>query len=136
MRVFPDANFLVAAGLRPGGDYRMVLDTSQDRYVTSEHVLLEVSRNLERLGVDSDAYVRRLRQFMELTDRIDMLPVSLPLEGAGDRQALAEAVGAACDVFITTDKDFNSLFGNRVKGVLVEKSSTYVRRALGFTTDS
>jgi len=130
MKVFPDANFLVAAGFRPSGDYRRALIVSQDSFLTSEHVLAEVHRNLERLGLDSVSFIEELRERMEGTDKFDLLPVGLPLSDWGDRQALAEAIGAACDLFITSDTDFNQLFGKRVKGVLIQTSARYVRDVL------
>jgi hypothetical protein len=45
-----------------------------------------------------------------------------------NRQALAEAIRAGCDLFVTSDTDFAALFDQRVKGVLVEKSAVYLRR--------
>ena len=130
MRVFPDANFFVAAGLNPAGDYNEVLSKGQDEYVTSEHVLNEVSRNLERLNRNPEPFIRQLRTFIKVTDSFDVLPLGLPLDGSGDRQALAEAIGSECDLFITSDTDFAALFGQHVKGVLVEKSAHYARRIL------
>jgi hypothetical protein len=85
MRVFPDANFLVAAGLVQAGDYRRVLNARRDTYVTSEHVLTEVTRNMKRLGRAPDPYVADLRAFMEVTDRFELLPAGTPREGSGDR---------------------------------------------------
>ena len=128
MVVFLDANFLVAAGLRPKGDYNRVLEAGNDTYVTSEHLLAEVTRNLRRLGRDPAVYITRLRQLMKITDQFEILPAGLPLEGSGDRQALAEAIGAGCDLFVTSDTDFEALFGTKVKGVLVERSLEYTRR--------
>ncbi len=130
MKVFPDANFLVAAGLRPNGDYQQVLVKSRDQFVTSEHVLAEVARNLERLQRDPTGFIANLRSFMRITDQFELLPAGIPLQGSGDRQALAEAIGAECDVFVTSDTDFAALFGQRIKGVLVEKSHQYSLRIL------
>jgi predicted nucleic acid-binding protein len=130
MRVFLDANFLVAAGLVPDGDYRRVLNFRSDTYVTSEHVIGEVTRNLERLRHSPSEFIVYLRSFMEVKDQFELLPVGTPLEGSGDRQALAEAIGAECELFVTSDTDFSALFGTRIKGVLVEKSAIYARRVL------
>jgi predicted nucleic acid-binding protein len=130
MRVFLDANFLVAAGLVPDGDYRRVLSLRVDTYVTSEHVIGEVTRNLERLRRSPSEFIVYLRSFMEVTDQFELLPVRTPLEGSGDRQALAEAIGAECELFVTSNTDFSALFGTRIKGVLVEKSALYARRVL------
>jgi len=128
MRVFLDANFLIAAGLKPLGDYNRVLETDLDQFVTSEHLLNEVSRNLKRLDLDPVEFISRLRKRFEITDQFNILPAGLPLDGAGDRQALAEAIGARCDVFVTSDTDFGDLFGQNVRGVLIEKSARYARR--------
>ena len=130
MRVFLDANFLVAAGLVPDGDYRRVLSLQVDTYVTSEHIISEVTRNLERLRRSPSEYIAYLRSLMEVTDQFELLPVGTPLEGSGDRQALAEAIGAECELFVTSDTDFSALFGTRIRGVLVEKSALYARRVL------
>ncbi len=130
MKVFFDANFLVAAGMNPTGDYNRVIASSVDTYITSEHLLIEVARNLERLQRDPVPFIAGLRRIMHVTDQFDLLPPGLPLEGSGDRQALAEAIGAGCDLFVTSDTDFAALFGQRVKGVTVEKSSFYARRVL------
>jgi predicted nucleic acid-binding protein len=130
LRVFPDANFLVAAGFRVNGDYRKVLEAQADLYVTSEHVLTESARNLERLGLDPKPFIAELRRKFEVTSQFDLLPPGTPLRDPGDRQALAEAIGASCDLFVTSDNDFGDLFGQRVKGVLVQKSSLYVRQIL------
>lgn len=130
MKVFFDANFLVAAGINPNGDYNRVLASGADTYVTSEHVLNEVARNLERLHRDPAEFIAGLRGIVHVTDQFDVLPAGLPLEGAGDRQALAEAIGAGCARFVTSDTDFSALFGQDVKGVRVEKSAIYARRVL------
>ena len=130
MKVFLDANFLVAAGFKPDGDYNRVLASATDRLVTSDHLLDEVGRNLERLGREPDEFIVHLRGRMLVTDQFDILPPGLPVEGSGDRQALAEAIGAECDLFVTSDSDFKALYGQKVKGVLVERSGTYVRRVL------
>jgi hypothetical protein len=45
-------------------------------------------------------------------------------------RALAEAIGAKCDLFVTSDTDFAALFGQRIKGVLIEKSPDYALRIL------
>ena len=135
MKVFPDANFFVAAGLRPHGDDQKVLDRSQDKFVTSEHVLSEVARNLERLQRDPTSFISSLRRFVQITDQFDLLPAGLPLTGTGDRQALAEAIGSGCNMFVTTDTDFAALFGQTVKGVLIEKCAVYALSILkGGTT--
>jgi len=130
MKVFPDANFLVAAGLRPNGDYQQVLSRSKDEFVTSEHILAEVARNLKRLERDPASFISSLRRFMRVTDQFDLLPTGLPLEGSGDRQALAEAIGSGCDLFVTSDTDFAALFGQHIKGVLIEKSPNYALQVL------
>ncbi|MFZ4507349.1 MAG: hypothetical protein ACOYON_06600 [Fimbriimonas sp.] len=130
MRTFLDANFLVAAGFRPAGDYRKALARSQDEFVTSEHLLDEVRRNLQRLSVSPEPFISILRRSFLVTSQFDVLPVGLPLEGSGDRQALAEAIGAACELFVTDDEDFANLFGQRIKGVLVVRSRDYVRSTL------
>jgi predicted nucleic acid-binding protein len=126
-RVFLDANFLVAAGFSPDGDYRKWVFSSEDTFVTSEHVLGEVDRNPGRLQVDAWDWCTYVRRRFEITYRFEVLPVGLPLVGAGDRQALSEAIGAACDLFVTSDTDFDALFGQRIKGTLVVKSGLYVR---------
>jgi len=130
MRVFFDANFLVAAGLNPAGDYNRVLEKAHDEFITSEHLLAEVLRNLERLGRDASPFIQHLRSVLAITNRFDILPAGLPLHGDGDRQALAEAIGAECELFVTSDTDFAAIVGQRVKGVLIERSSTYARRVL------
>ncbi len=130
MKVFPDADFLVAAGLRPHGDYQKVLTRSRDEFVTSDHILSEVARNLERLRRDPAHFISNLRRLMHITNQFDLLPPGLPLAGSGDRQALAEAIGAGCDLFVTSDTDFAALFGQRIKGVLIEKSPDYALRVL------
>ena len=130
MKVFPDANFLIAAGLRPGGDTQRILIEIHDEFVTSEHLLSEVARNLQRLERDPEPFIAALRGLMTVMDQFDLLPVGLPLTGAGDRQALAEAIGSKCDSFITSDTDFDALFGQHVKGVLIMKGSAYARQVL------
>ena len=130
MRVFFDANFLVAAGISPDGDYNTVLAIGDDAFISSEHVLDEVSRNMQRLRRDPAPFITRLRRIMQVTDQFDLLPPGTPLEGSGDRQALAEAIGAEGDIFVTSDSDFAAIFGQRIKGVLIEKSSIYARRVL------
>jgi len=65
---------------------------------------------------------------MEITDRVTKLPVGLPLDDPEDRQALAEAIGAACDEFVTfNSRDFAALYGQVVYGVLIRHSAEFKR---------
>jgi hypothetical protein len=63
-----------------------------------------------------------------LTDQIVKLPTGLPPSDDEDRQALAEAIGARCDEFVTfNSRDFDALFGQRLCGTLVRHSAEFVR---------
>ena len=127
-RVFLDANVLVAIGFRPRGDYSRILDIKDCALVTSEHILREVTENLGDLGVHPTHFVDSLRQRMEVSDQVVKLPAGLPLADDEDRQALAEAIGARCDEFVTfNSRDFSALYGQSVYGVYVRHSAEFVR---------
>ena len=129
-RIFLDANVLVAIGFKPNGDYARIIDWTGFQYVTSEHILREVEENLTHLGKDTSAFISMLRQRMEVTDQITKLPAGLPLHDDEDRQALAEAIGARCDEFVTfNSRDFNALYGETIYGVVVRHSADLMRLA-------
>ena len=128
-RVFLDANVLVAIGLRPRGSYRRFLDVEDHRYVTSEHILAEVEENLTAMNIHCSEFLTNLRKIMEVTDRVSKLPVGLPLYDDEDRQALAEAIGAECDEFVTfNSNDFNAIYNQRIEGVLIRHSADFKRQ--------
>ena len=127
-RIFLDANILVAIGFRPNGEYRRLLDVDDVRYVTSEHILSEVAENLADLGLAPATFIETLRQSMEVTDQVMKLPSGLPLSDDEDRQALAEAIGARCEEFVTfNSRDFSALYGQRIYGVLIRHSAEFAR---------
>jgi predicted nucleic acid-binding protein len=132
MRVFLDANVLVAIGFRPSGDYSRILDFANIEFVTSEHILHEVNENLMALGIDASELLDRLRREMEVTDQVTVLPVGLPLTDDEDRQALAEAIGSRCDLFVTfNSRDFSALYGRTILGVTIRHSADFVRNPFG-----
>ena len=134
-RVFLDANVLVAIGFRPSGAYSRLLSVQGVRFVTSEHILREVEDNLRELGVDAVALLEHLRAHFEITNRVSALPLGLPLEDDEDRQALAEAIGAACGEFVTFDRGhFGALFGRSVLGVRIRHSAEFLRERAPPTT--
>ena len=127
-RIFLDANILVAIGFRPEGDYSRILGLHELTLVSSEHILREVAENLSDLGIDPGAFVTSLRRRLEITDQVVKLPAGLPLSDDEDRQALAEAIGAACDEFVTfNSRDFGALYGQSVYGVYVRHSAEFLR---------
>jgi predicted nucleic acid-binding protein len=127
-RIFLDSNVLVAIGFRPDGDYARMLGFPQFRYVTSEHVLAEVSYNLTRLGKSPEKFIDSLRAMMEVTDQVTKLPAGLALHDDDDRQVLAEAIGAACQELVTFNShDFKNLYGQSVYGVLIRHSGEFLR---------
>ena len=127
-RIFLDANVLVAMGISPTGDYAQMLGWKGLHFVTSEHILFEVAENLADIGVDPASFIDRLRQIIEVTDRVMKLPTGLALADDEDRQALAEAIGSECDEFVTfNSRDFSALYGTSVYGVLVRHSGEFVR---------
>ena len=130
-RVFLDANVLVAIGFRPHGEYRRVLDAGGYVFVTSEHIFREVRENLIDLGREPDAFIQQLRAHMEVTDQVTKLPAGLPLKDDEDRQALAEAIGAKCDEFVTfNSRDFSALYGQTIFGVYIRHSAEFLRICL------
>jgi len=127
-RIFLDANVLVAIGFRPTGEYRRLLDVDDIQYVTSEHILNEVSENLTDLGKEHEAFVESLRSRMEVTNQFVKLPSGLPLDDDEDRQALAESIGAHCEEFVTfNSRDFGPLYGQKIYGVLIRHSAEFLR---------
>ena len=127
-RIFLDANVLVAIGFRPHGEYRPLLDLKLFDYVTSEHILSEVSENLTNLGKDPIEFIANLRRQMEITDQVMKLPAALPLDDDEDRQALDEAIGSRCEEFVTfNSRDFNALYGQTNCGVLIRHSADFRR---------
>jgi len=127
-RVFLDANVLVAIGFRPQGEYRRIFDFEGIDYVVSEHILNEVAQNLGDLNTDSTTFIEWVRTRIEVTDQVTKLPAGLPLKDDEDRQALAEAIGARCDEFITfNSRDFNALYGRTIYGVFVRHSAEFLR---------
>ena len=127
-RVFLDANVLLAIGFKPQGDYSRIFSFASCHYVISEHILAEVAENLENLGKDPAAFVSELRAMLEVTDRVTKLPAGLPLHDDEDRQALAEAIGAECDEFITfNSRDFGELYGQTIYGVYIRHSADFLR---------
>ena len=130
-RVFLDSNILVAIGFRPNGDYRRILGFAGIQFVASEHILREVHENLTRLGVEPAPFIAELRKILEITDQVTKLPAGLPLENDDDRQALAEAIGARCDEFVTfNSRDFRHLYGKSVFGVRIRHSADFLREGL------
>lgn len=127
-RIFLDANILVAIGFRPKGQYRQILEIDGVTFVTSEHILAEVQENLRELDVDPTTCIGLLRQKMEITDQVVKLPVGLALDDDEDRQALAEAIGAGCQEFVTfNSRDFVSLYGQTVLGVYIRHAAEFRR---------
>ena len=130
MRVFLDANILVAVGISPRGDCRSLIETAKKfTWISSEHILTEVRENLGDLGFDSEEYEQWLRQRMILTSSFVVLPIGLPLDDPEDRQALAEAIGAEADLFISYDHDFDALYGQTI-------GKTKILHARGFIQDA
>ena len=127
LRVFLDANVLVAMGYRPAGDYRRILGFNFE-FITTEEILYEVDHHLRELGAPSEEFIAQLRATFKGTDQVVKLPSGLPLHDDEDRQALAAAAASHCDEFVTfNSRDFKSLYGTRVLGVLVRHSGEFLR---------
>lgn len=80
------------------------------------------------LGVDPTSFIKLLQKKLEITQQFVKLPVGLPLHDDEDRQALAEAIGAGCDEFVTfNSRDFAPLYGQTIFGVLIRHSAEFRR---------
>ena len=125
MRIFLDANILFSAA-RADGAMRTLLTLLRGRshlLVTSQSVLIEASRNLERKATavalsDLDAIQSTLEiSNREHGDRSATHTAWLPTK---DRHVLAAAIALKCDALITGDKThFGSGYGERFGNVLI-----------------
>ncbi len=126
MQLFLDANVLFSAAHHAGGNARAIFQLASAGYcdlVTSRFAWEEARRNLVV------KYPAALRELDALLQQLAVMrePTAGALAEASRRglpvqdvPILAAAIAAQADVLVTGDRrDFGSLFGQRIEGVLV-----------------
>jgi predicted nucleic acid-binding protein len=128
-RVFLDANVLFSAAYRRNAGLARLWERVEVRLLSSEYALAEAELNLG--SAEQRSRLAELRRSLEVVPAV-ALDTSLP-EGIElpekDRPILAAAIHAGATHLLTGDiRDFGSLFGRTVSGVLILRPSAYVRR--------
>ncbi len=136
MRIFLDANILFSAAKSDGAVrqlLRRTMDAGHDCW-TDPYVEAEARRNLEAKAPKSVAVLERLlaechsAPFRPITPELDQDLAALHEK---DRPVLAAAIRLGCEVLITGDKThFGSLYGERVRGVVVHSPATFLSGVL------
>lgn len=126
--MFLDANVLFSAAWGDGGRMRRLWELPGVELMTSEYAVEEARRNLldpERVKTLDDLLLA-----LTVEDPVEGL-VHLPSAAAGlpddDRPILEGAIAMRASHLLTGNvRDFGSLFGRRVGGVMVLRPSTYL----------
>jgi len=129
-RVFLDANVLFSSAYAPDNRFLALWEASGLRLLTSDYALEEARRNLT--GSDRLERFRRLMMQVEVVSTSsDTLSAELAFEAdlpAKDRPILAAAVEARATHLLTGDvRHFGDYFGRRIRGVLIQTPSQYLR---------
>ncbi len=117
--LFLDANVLISAAWKEGGEIAQIWQMEGVRLITSNYVMGEVQRNLHQVR-----QIERLRVLMRSVQiiSIEKLPdipeaIALPEK---DRPILAAAVHAQADHLVSGDKrHFGSWYGKSIRGVRI-----------------
>jgi len=139
MRVFPDANILVAAPMWEDGLRAKIVDALLDddrhAFILSDWVWEEVEHTLNRDFNVNRETTRRYREYLlanALTTR-QPTPLALspyPVADPDDRVVLAAALSAYADVLVTNDRALNAV-ADQVKqseGMLIIPPEPFWRR--------
>ncbi len=117
--LFLDANVLISAAWKEGGEIALIWQMKGVRLITSNYVMGEVQRNLHQVS-----QIERLRGLMRSVQIVafETLPeipeaIALPEK---DRPVLGGAVLAHADHLVSGDKrHFGAWYGTRIRGVRI-----------------
>jgi len=124
-RLFLDANVLFSAAYREESPLRRLWRQPRAELITSAYALVEVERHLD---AERKRRLLDLVQGMEIVPDVptDDLPPGIALRDK-DAPILVAAIAASATHLITGDRrDFGSLFGRKVGGVLVLPPRSYL----------
>ena len=119
-RLFLDANVLFSAAYREGAGVLRLWELPECVVLTSGYAVEEARRNL-----DSEASRARLERLLQRTTQVPEAPeASLPRSvqlREKDRPILQAAIAGSASHLVTGDlRDFGTLLGKRVGGVLIQ----------------
>lgn len=126
MRIFLDANVLFSAAYREDAGLLRLWEVRGATLLTSADAAEEVRRNLDSAGARS-----RRNELLAGTELVpeaptELLPARLRLADK-DQPILRAVIAARADRLLTGDlQDFGSLFGKRVRGVLIETPGEFL----------
>jgi hypothetical protein len=132
-RAFLDSNVLFSAAWGDGGRIRRLSDLASVELLTSEYAVEEVRRNLRESAAfgSIDALLRRTR-VEDPPDGLVRLPAAAAALPDDDRPILEAAIALRATHLLTGNvRDFRSLLGRRVGGVIVLRPSTYLNIVRG-----
>jgi predicted nucleic acid-binding protein len=117
--LFLDANVLISAAWKEGGEIAQIWQMKGVRLITSNYVMGEVQRNLPHI-----AQIERLRTLMRNVqivsfERLPEIPEAMALPEK-DRQVLCGTIQAGADHLVSGDKrHFGPWYGKRISGVRI-----------------
>ena len=117
--LFLDANVLISAAWKEGGEIALIWQMEGVLLITSNYVMGEVQRNLHQVG-----QIERLRALMRSVqivsfEKLHDLPEAMALPEK-DRPVLAGAVQAKADHLVSGDKrHFGPWYGKSIHGVRI-----------------
>lgn len=134
-RLFLDANVLFSAAYRADSGLQRLWSQTQAELVTSAYALEEAARHLDE---------KQRRRLVELNQDLDVLPETLVADlppgfalREKDVPILAAAIAAGATHLITGDRrDFGTLFGKEVGGVLILPPRDYLASIQGGSLSS
>ncbi len=130
-RVFLDANILFSAAYLPDSRLRTLWSLPGVALIASRFVVEEARRNVFAYCDGSLAALEELLDGLALAAEVApeiALPPDIDLPDK-DKPVLSAAVAASCTHLLTGDKrHFGTLYGQRVRGVLVLTPAQYLRR--------
>ena len=124
-RLFLDANVLFSAAYRGDAPLGRLWRRSQAALITSAYALAEAERHLD---AEQRTRLQRLMREVEIVPDVPVgdLPGSVALREK-DAPVLAAAIAAGATHLITGDRrDFGTLYGKRVGGVLILPPRDYL----------
>lgn len=132
-RVFLDSNVLFSAAWGDGGRTRRLWDLAAVQLVTSEYAVEDVRRNLrDPAALHSLDTLLRGARVEDPPDGLVKLPAAAGTLPDDDRPILEAAIAVRATHLLTGNvRDFRSLLGRRIGGVLALRPSTYLNLVRG-----
>ena|SRR3990167_11346255 len=130
VKLFLDANILFSAAYRENAGLAKLWKLSGIKLASSDYAIAEAERNLRE-----QHQLQRLKAFMHSLDIIttyndSLIPDDIKLS-VKDRPILAAAIAAKTSFLITGDRDFEHLFGKKIRGVTILTPSVYFSDFVG-----